>query len=95
MIKENSTLKERITEENDFINAEILYILKYEMTPHLIDVFCRRTEMSLWIKHDKALEAAEKVAKIMAKEYSWSEDIKNNEIQTYIEYVKKTVAFIK
>ena len=95
MIKENSTLKERITDENDFIKAEILYILKYEMTLHLIDVFCRRTEMSLWIKHDKSLEAAEKVAEIMAKEYSWSQEKMKNEIQTYIDYVKKTIAFIK
>ena len=95
MIKEDNTFRERILDENDFVKAEILYILRHEMTPHLIDVFCRRTEMSLWIRHDKALEAAEKVAEIMAKEYSWSEDKKNSEIEAYINYVKKTVEFIK
>ncbi|MFX1339439.1 MAG: FAD-dependent oxidoreductase [Promethearchaeota archaeon] len=95
MIKEDGNLKARIMDENDFIKAEILYVLRYEMTPHLIDVFCRRTEMSLWIRHDKARLASEKVAELMAKEYSWSEDTKNIEIENYIDYVKKTVAFIK
>jgi len=31
----------------------------------------------------------------MAKEYSWSEDKKDSEIEAYIDYVKKTVEFIK
>ena len=65
------------------------------MTPHLIDVFSRRTEMSLWISHKKAHEAAKIVSELIAKEYSWTEQKKNNEIETYIDYVKKTVSFIK
>jgi len=94
MIKEDKSLIERIIEENDFINAEILYVLRYELSPHLIDVFCRRTEMSLWIHHRRASEAAEKVANIMQKEYSWDSETRNKEIQTYLEYIKKTVSFI-
>ncbi|MFX0141521.1 MAG: FAD-dependent oxidoreductase [Candidatus Hodarchaeota archaeon] len=62
LIKQDASLKEKIIEENNFIKAEILYCLKYEPTPHLIDAFCRRTEMSLWIDHRKASEAANKVA---------------------------------
>ncbi len=95
MIKKNEDLKERIIDENEFINAEILYVLKYELSPHLIDVFCRRTEMSLWIHHRRASEAAEKVAEIMQKEYSWDNETKNNEIQIYLDYVKNSVSFIK
>ncbi|MHA1240578.1 MAG: FAD-dependent oxidoreductase [Promethearchaeota archaeon] len=94
MIKEDMSLKERIIDENDFINAEILYALIYELSPHLIDVLCRRTEMSLWIHHRRASEAAEKVARIMQKEYSWDNETKNREIQTYLEYISKTVSFI-
>ncbi|MHA2287332.1 MAG: FAD-dependent oxidoreductase [Promethearchaeota archaeon] len=94
MIKEDITLKERIIYENDFIIAEILYVLRYELSPHLIDVFCRRTEMSLWIYHQRAPEVAEKVAEIMQKEYSWDDEIKNSEIKTYLDYVKKTISFI-
>ncbi|TES94469.1 MAG: hypothetical protein E3J90_12425, partial [Promethearchaeota archaeon] len=94
LIKKDESLKERVIDENDFIYAEILYVLRYEMSPHLIDVFCRRTEMSLWIHHRRALEAAENVAKIMQKEYSWDNETKNEEIQRYLDYVKKCVSFI-
>ncbi len=94
MIKENDSLKEKIIEENNFTKAEILYCLRYEPTPHLIDVFCRRTEMSLWIDHKKSLKAAKKVAEIMANEYSWNENKKNQEIEFYMDYIKKSVSFI-
>ncbi len=94
MIKEDESLKERIIDENDFIQAEILYVLRYELSPHLIDVFCRRTEMSLWIHHRRASEAADKVAAIMQKEYSWDNETKNKEIQIYLDYVKKSVSFL-
>lgn len=94
LIKEDGSLKEKIIEDNHFILAELLYILRNELTPHLIDVFCRRTEMSLWIDHRIAPVAAEKVAEIMANEYSWDDVQKNKEIQKYLNYISKTVSFI-
>ncbi|MFX1569569.1 MAG: glycerol-3-phosphate dehydrogenase/oxidase [Promethearchaeota archaeon] len=94
LIKEDSSLANRIIEENNFIKAEIIYTLRYELTLHLIDVFCRRTEMSLWIHHKKAFEAANIVAELMAKEYSWDENRRNQEIEFYLDYIKKTVSFI-
>jgi glycerol-3-phosphate dehydrogenase len=95
IIKEDESLKERVIEENNFIRAEIVYVLRNELTPHLIDVFCRRTEMSLWIHHKKASEAAEKVANIMKKEYFWDDDTTKKEINNYLDYIKKTVSFIQ
>ncbi|MFX1257832.1 MAG: glycerol-3-phosphate dehydrogenase/oxidase [Promethearchaeota archaeon] len=95
IIKEDESLKKRIFEENDFIKAEIVYTLRNELTPHLIDVLCRRTEMSLWIPHKKAFEIAKIISGLMAKEYSWTEEKKNNEIEMYLKYVKETVSFIK
>ncbi len=94
LIKEDSSLGDRIIEENNFIKAEVLYTLRYELTPHLIDVFCRRTEMALWIHHKKAFEAANKVAELMANEYLWDENKKNQEIEFYMDYIKKTTSFI-
>lgn len=94
LIKADSSLGDKIIEENNFIKAEVVYALRYELTPHLIDVFCRRTEMALWIHHKKAFEAATKVAEIMADEYSWDENKKNQEIELYMDYIKKTVSFI-
>lgn len=94
LIKEDPSLKERIITENEFIKAEVVYGLRYELTPHLIDVFCRRTEMSLFIDHRNAEEAAKKVADLMANEYGWGQEQKTKEIQEYLQYVKKTVSFI-
>ncbi|MHA1229971.1 MAG: glycerol-3-phosphate dehydrogenase/oxidase [Candidatus Helarchaeota archaeon] len=94
LIKEDESLKERIIKDNDFTYAEILYCLRYELTPHLIDVFCRRTEMSLYIHHNSQKEAAEKVAELMAKEYSWDESKKDEEIKRYLEYINKNIEFL-
>ncbi|MFX1317471.1 MAG: FAD-dependent oxidoreductase [Promethearchaeota archaeon] len=95
IIKKDESLKERIMDNNDFIKAEILYCLRYELTPHLIDIFCRRTEMSLWMSHKEASEASEKVADLMAKEYNWNREKKTQEIKVYLDYINKTVSFIK
>jgi len=94
IIRDSESLKEKIFKDNDFIKAEIIYCLRYEMTQHLIDLFCRRTEMSLWISHKNAIKAATIVTDIMAAEYNWNEDKKKQEINAYIEYVKKTVSFL-
>ena len=51
--------------------------------------------MSLWIHHKKVAAAAEKVAEIMANEYSWSDNKKKQEIDLYMDYVNKAVTFIK
>ncbi|MHA2183359.1 MAG: FAD-dependent oxidoreductase [Promethearchaeota archaeon] len=95
LIKEDETLKEKILNQHNFIKAEIIYCLRYELTPHLIDIFCRRTEMSLWISHKKAHEAALTVANIMAKELHWNDAKKEQEIKAYLDYIEKTVSFIE
>lgn len=74
LIAEKPRLGERIVDENNFVKAEIVYILRHELTTHLIDVFCRRTEMSLFIDHRKQFDAAKKVADIMAEEFFWQID---------------------
>ena len=94
LIKQDKSLKSRIDPDNNFTKAEIIYTLRYELTLHLIDVFRVRTDMSLFISHEKAKKAAEKVANVMAEEYGWTEDQKNKEVDTYLEYVKKTVSFV-
>jgi len=95
IIQGDETLNKKIVEENNFIKAEILYCLRNELTPHLIDVFCRRTEMSHWISHKSASLAAKEVAELMMKEYSWDEDKKEEEIGVYLDYIMKSVSFIK
>lgn len=95
LIKEDKTLKHKILEDYYFIDAEIIYILRYELTTHLIDVFCRRTEMALWIDHRRILKAAERVTEIMAKEYLWDDNKKNAELKQLLDYITETIAFMK
>ena len=94
LIEDEPKLSEKIIDANDFIKAEIIYALRYELTTHLIDIFCRRTEMSLFIDHRKVSEVSEVVGDLMANEFSWSEEIKKKEIRHYIEYIKNTISFI-
>ncbi|MHA2392382.1 MAG: glycerol-3-phosphate dehydrogenase/oxidase [Promethearchaeota archaeon] len=94
IIREDENTKQKILPENNFIKAEIIYCLRNELTPHLIDVFCRRTELSLWIDHKKAFKVAREIGDLMAKEYSWGEHKKQDEIKNYLDYIKKSVSFI-
>jgi glycerol-3-phosphate dehydrogenase len=94
MIQENPSLAERLIKENNFIKAEIIYTLKFELTPHLIDVLFRRTEIFLWIDHRKAPEVANLVAGMMQKEYSWDEERKLREVNHYLEFVRKSTSFL-
>ena len=94
LIVTEPNLGERLVNENNFIKAEILYVLQHELTTHLIDVFRRRTEMSLFIDYRKQFEAVKKVADIMADEYRWAENKKEQEIKDYMEYIEKTIGFI-
>ena len=91
MENNDTKLKEHIISEHPFTVGEIMYILKNEQAPHLMDVSCRRTEMALRIHHKKQKAVAEKVADIMSKEYGWDENKKKNEIKEYLDHIKKTI----
>lgn len=93
MCQKDTVLKERLLPDYPFITGEIVYSLKNEQVPHLIDVFCRRTEMAILIHHTKQKIVAEKVAKIMAKEYGWNEEKKSEEIKIHLDHIKKTIFF--
>ncbi|MFX1236810.1 MAG: glycerol-3-phosphate dehydrogenase/oxidase [Promethearchaeota archaeon] len=94
IMKEKEMYKIPFLEGSRFIPAEIVYILRNELAPHLIDIFCRRTEMFLLIHHDLQEEVAKKVAKIMASEYEWTNEQTQNEIDTYLDHVSKSISFI-
>ncbi|MBN1800298.1 MAG: glycerol-3-phosphate dehydrogenase/oxidase [Candidatus Lokiarchaeota archaeon] len=91
---ENPSYIEPLEKNSQFIPAEIIYILRNEFAPHLIDVLCRRTEISILIRHDKQKGIANKVARLMASEYLWDENKTQNEISIYLEHIKKSVEFV-
>ena len=93
IILKNPKLAKTFTPENVFMPAEIFYILRHEFAPCLIDVMCRRTEMQMKVHHTKQREVAEQVAQIMAEKYKWSSTKKDEEIEKYMNYIKKSIWF--
>jgi glycerol-3-phosphate dehydrogenase len=78
-----------------YCEAEILYILEYENAPRLCDLLCRRTEAQWTVWHYKQPELAEPVASIMASYYHWSAETKAAELAEYLDYVAKSIGFLK
>ncbi len=78
---------------NHFCTAEVEWICEHEFAPHLLDVVCRRTEISLYVHHSKTKEIASAVGKIMQKIYQWDDEKLNIEIQSYVDYVNNWLWF--
>lgn len=93
-IKENPSLGEPLLEGYPHCRAEIDFILEHENAPHLIDILCRRTEAQWMIWHQLQPVLAKAVAAIMAEYYGWTKKRTRAEIDAYLAYVRKTVAFI-
>lgn len=75
--------------------AEIEFILRYENAPCLIDVLCRRTEAQWMVWHHRQEALARQVARIMAEHYGWTDAQEQAQVAAYMDYVKKTVAFLE
>jgi glycerol-3-phosphate dehydrogenase len=78
MIKEWPELAEQLISEPPVIAAEIIYSVRSEMAVNLSDVVFRRTGIGSAGHPGKAL--LEKIADLLAKELSWSEETKQQEI---------------
>ncbi len=95
MIKTNRAGGEPLLDEYPYSEAEIIYILEHECAPMLIDLLCRRTEAQWTVWHYKQQILAMKVADIMSDYYGWSNEEKSEQLKEYLEYVRKTVSFLK
>jgi glycerol-3-phosphate dehydrogenase len=78
MIKEWPELAEQLISEPPVIAAEIIYSVRSEMAVTLSDVVFRRTGIGSVGHPGKAL--LEKIADLLTKELSWSEETKQQEI---------------
>lgn len=94
-IKKTPSSGKPLLEGYPHCKAEIRYILENENAPRLIDILCRRTEAQWMVWHHKQPELAEKVASVMGTYYRWSATKKAREIKDYLDYVEKTVSFLK
>jgi glycerol-3-phosphate dehydrogenase len=80
-------------EVNPWILAEIDYVVNFEAPVRLVDVLCRRMEIS-WLIHPQYQgQIAAKVAMRMGKILGWSKTQIQQEIKQYLEYIRQNSFF--
>ncbi|MBD2699858.1 FAD-dependent oxidoreductase [Spirosoma sp. BT702] len=82
LIQSQANLAEKITDEQPFIKAEVVYQVREEMAVTLRDVLARRwrLELSDW---SLTAQVAPQVADLMATELGWSATYRNSQLQSY------------
>lgn len=93
LVKKNPDLGTPIMDSHPFIPAEVQYCVDHEMVYHLFDMIRRRTEIFMLVNHAQQYLIAEKIATIMAPLLGWDDNLKQQEISTYLEHIKNTIWF--
>jgi glycerol-3-phosphate dehydrogenase len=70
LMRREAELAKPLTEALPYVGAEVVWATRYEMARTVEDVLCRRTR-SLFLNAKAALEAAPKVASLMARELEY------------------------
>ena len=91
LIKENSTLGERVHPNFPYLKAEVVWAVRSEMAINIEDFLARRTRM-LFLNAKAAIESAEIVAEIMAKEMNGDEKWKQEQVSDFIEIAQEYLA---
>jgi len=87
LAKENPVLGEKLHENHEFIAAEVIWACRHEMVVKIEDFLARRIRLLLLDAH-ASLEAAPKVAKLMASELNKDQYWIDNELENYTKLVK-------
>jgi len=79
----NQELKERLNPKYPYIKAEVVYTVREEMVITLRDFLARRIRLEItdW---EATISALPVVAELMAKELSWTEEAKQQQISSYL-----------
>ena len=70
-----------------YIEAEVLYAIRYEYACRIEDIIARRTRLA-FLNREAALLAIPKVAQLMATELNWSKAKTNKEIDDCIKFMQ-------
>ncbi len=82
LLEEDSDLRERLAADLPYIRAEVVYACRYEMALTLPDMLARRTRLELEDRQ-RAVGAADEVARLMAAELGWSQERIRDEVDQY------------
>ena len=83
------------TEVAPWIEAEVDYIVYHEAPLRIEDVLCRRMEISWLVRPEHQGTIAKTVANRMGKILNWSSETLQEEITSYLEYIRKNSFFFK
>ena len=89
MIKDDSTLKERLNPARPEIFAQVKYAVEKELALTICDVLVRRTQI-FFREADQGLNCLERVAEQMATLLGWDEEKKQGQIRAYREEVERS-----
>jgi glycerol-3-phosphate dehydrogenase len=73
LMRREPALAQPLTEVLPYAGAEVVWAVRYEMARTVEDVLCRRTR-ALFLNAKAAIEAAPKVAALMAREFEYGSD---------------------
>jgi glycerol-3-phosphate dehydrogenase len=82
LIAEDPSLATPLEGNPDYLQAEVLYAIRFEGALHIEDVLARRTRYDIETK-DRGVAVAEFVGQMMAKELGWNTARTTAEIQFY------------
>lgn len=83
---QDKSRRERIVENHPYIEAEVLYAIRYEYALHVTDVIARRMRLA-FLDNYAARVALSKVVSLMAQELDWSEEQKAMETKDAIAFL--------
>jgi glycerol-3-phosphate dehydrogenase len=81
-MQEEPELAEPLTEALPYVGAEVVWAVRYEMARTVEDVLCRRTR-SLFLNAKAAIEAAPKVASLMAHELGYDSTWESKQLAAF------------
>lgn len=91
LIKADASLGSKLVGHLPYTHAEVVWAVRHEMARTLEDVLARRIRI-LFLDARAAMEAAPAVAEIMAKELSYNEEWKRDQLQDFVSLAKGYLA---
>lgn len=70
-----------------YLEAEVLYAIRYEWAIHVEDILARRTRLA-FLNKNAAIEAIPKILEIMSKELKWDNAKKDEETRMSLKFME-------
>ena len=86
-IASRENLSERLHPNYPYIQAEVIYSIRYEYALSIVDILERRTRLSM-IDRQAAISLIQKVSSIMALELKWSKEVQEKEEEEALNHLQ-------